>query len=140
MRALLHKYKEMILYLICGGMAFVLSVALFAFFHITMRINELTANILSWVITVVFAFYTNKYIVFEDHGQTGKTFWEQFLSFTGGRLVTLGAEEVILFVFITWLAFASVPVKIFAQIVVIVLNYIISKWYVFAKEKTEKER
>ena len=52
-------------------------------------------------------------------------------SFFAGRLVTLLIEEVILFIFITWLGLPSMVVKIMAQIIVIVLNYIISKLFVF---------
>ena len=59
------------------------------------------------------------------------------LSFYAGRLLTLGVEELLLFVFITWLGFNSMVVKILAQIVVIVLNYVISKLLVF-RDKGEK--
>ena len=52
-------------------------------------------------------------------------------SFFGGRLVTLVVEEIILLVFITILGFASMPVKVIAQIIVIVLNYVISKFFIF---------
>ena len=55
------------------------------------------------------------------------------LSFTAGRGFTLVIEEIIILVFITWLKFASLPVKLAAQVIVIVLNYIISKVYVFKK-------
>ena len=60
---------------------------------------------------------------------------KQMLAFFGGRVVTLVIEEIILLIFITVLQFASMPVKIVAQIVVIVMNYIISKWFIFKKEK-----
>lgn len=51
----------------------------------------------------------------------------------GGRLFTLIVEEAILAVFITWLGFNSMAVKLVAQVVVIVLNYVISKLIVFKK-------
>ncbi len=60
-------------------------------------------------------------------------FIRQMSSFFGGRLFTLAVEEVILGIFITWRGFNSVVVKLAAQIVVIVLNYIISKLVVFKK-------
>lgn len=56
-------------------------------------------------------------------------------SFFAGRLATLGVEEVILLIFITWLSFNSMAVKVVAQIVVILLNYVISKLFVFKKAK-----
>ena len=66
-----------------------------------------------------------------------KSFFRLMLSFYAGRLLTLGVEELLLFVFITWLGFNSMAVKIVAQIVVIVLNYVISKLLVF-RNKGEK--
>ena len=57
----------------------------------------------------------------------------QMISFCSGRIVTLIIEEVILFLFITNLHYASMKVKIVAQIVVVILNYIISKLWVFNK-------
>ena len=53
------------------------------------------------------------------------------IEFTGGRVITLILEEIILAVFITWLSWNSLTVKLVAQIIVIVLNYIISKLVVF---------
>ena len=50
-------------------------------------------------------------------------------------MVTLVIEEIILLVFITWLGFNSMVVKVIAQVIVIVLNYVISKFFVFADKK-----
>ena len=51
----------------------------------------------------------------------------------GGRLFTLAVEEVMLAVFISWLGMNSMAVKLTAQVLVIVLNYVISKLFVFKK-------
>ena len=56
------------------------------------------------------------------------------MAFYGGRVVTLVVEEVILLVFITLLHFQSMLVKVVAQVIVIVLNYVISKLVIFNKE------
>lgn len=50
-------------------------------------------------------------------------------------MVTLVIEEIILLVFITWLGFNSMIVKVIAQVIVIVLNYVISKFFVFSEKK-----
>jgi putative flippase GtrA len=59
------------------------------------------------------------------------------ISFFGGRLFTLLVEEVILAVFVTWLQWDSMIVKLAAQVIVIVLNYLISKLFVFKKAEQE---
>ena len=60
---------------------------------------------------------------------------KQLVSFAGGRVLTLVIEEIILLVFITMLHFNSMLIKFIAQVVVIVLNYVISKLLVFKKNK-----
>ena len=55
------------------------------------------------------------------------------VSFYSGRVATLIIEEIILFIFITYLQYNSMVVKIIAQVVVVILNYVISKLWVFIK-------
>lgn len=125
------KNKEVLLYLFFGGLAFIVSIATYAFFNVTLGINELIANVISWVITVAFAFFTNRIWVFNSPTNGVKEFISQLISFFGGRIVTLIIEEAILLTFITWLGFPSMIIKVIAQVVVIVLNYVISKLVVF---------
>ena len=125
------KYKEILLYLFFGGLAFVVSIVTFALFNVSWKINELLANILSWIITVTFAFFTNRIWVFNSPTNGLKEFIKQMSSFFNGRIITLVIEELILFVFITWLQFPNIVVKIIAQVIVIIVNYIISKLFIF---------
>lgn len=132
------KYKEMLLYLFFGGIAVVLNIALFVFFNGILGIGELIANAICWVICVLFQFFTNRTWVFDGHVDSAGAFWKQMASFFGGRIFTLVVEEIILGVFITWLGFNSMVVKAVAQVVVIVLNYVVSKLFVFKADKAEK--
>lgn len=125
------KYKEVVLYLFFGGLAFIVSISTFALFNEVCGMNELIANVQSWIITVTFAFFTNRLWVFESSVETLKAFMKQMMDFFEARIVTLVIEEAILLIFITLLDFNSMVIKIIAQIVVIVLNYVISKFWVF---------
>ncbi len=128
------KHKSVLLYLFFGGLTTVISIAVFWLFRYPLGLNELVANGISWVIAVLFAFFTNRIWVFRAPTKTAGEFLRQMASFYGGRVVTLLIEEALLAVFITWLSFPDMPVKITAQIVVILLNYVISKLFVFKKE------
>ena len=128
------KNKEVLLYLFFGGLTFV-SIATYAVFNVSMGINELIANVMSWVLAVLFAFATNRVWVFQAPTHTITEFLKQMLSFFGGRVVTLVIEEIILLVFITWLGFNSMVVKVIAQVIVIVLNYVISKFWIFKDKR-----
>lgn len=129
------KYKEMLLYLFFGGLSFIVSIATYALFNVGMNINELIANVLSWIITVMFAFLTNRVWVFQSPTNGVAEFVKQMLVFYSGRVITLVVEEVILLVFITWLGFNSMLIKVIAQVIVILLNYVISKLVVFRKKE-----
>ena len=94
-------------------------------------LDPLLGNVISWIITVLFAFYTNRIRVFQAPTSTKKEFFQQLASFFSGRIVTLLIEELLLGIFITWLQFPEIPVKVVAQVVVIVLNYVISKLFIF---------
>ena len=58
---MIKKNKEVILYLFFGGLAFILSIVSYAFLNVTLGINELIANVISWIIVVLFAFFTNRW-------------------------------------------------------------------------------
>ena len=128
---LLMKYKEQLLYLFFGGLSFLVSISTFAYFEKVININELLNNILSWIVTVLFAFLTNRVWVFSSKTKNWKEFVRQMYSFYMGRVVTLVIEELILLIFVTWLNLNSIVVKLIAQVLVIILNYIISKFVVF---------
>ena len=124
------KNKEILLYLFFGGLTFLVSIISYAFFNIQIGWNALVANIGSWILAVAFAYITNRIWVFDSNAETTADF---ITSFVGGRVATLVIEELILFIFITNLGMNSMLVKVVAQVIVIVLNYVISKLIVFKK-------
>ncbi len=130
------KNKELLLYLFFGGLTFLVSISSYAVFNIRIGWNALTANIASWMLAVVFAYVTNRTWVFESSTDRGSNLIKEITSFVGGRIATLVFEELILFIFITELEMNSILIKIVAQVVVIALNYVISK-FVFRPQKSE---
>ena len=130
-KMLFQKHKELILYVFFGGLATIVSIGTFWLFDRLM--NELLANVLSWVITVGFAYWTNRTWVFASRVK-GKDIWKEMGTFYTGRLATLGLEEGILLVFVTLLGWNAVVIKIAAQVLVLVGNYIISKLFIFRRK------
>ena len=124
------KHKSVLLYLFFGALTTVVSIGSFAGFLLIA--NPLLANLLSWVAAVTFAYVTNRIWVFSSRAK-GKEIFTEAGTFFGGRLFTLVVEEGVLYVGITLLTLHPLTVKISAQIVVLILNYIISKLFVFRK-------
>lgn len=129
------KNKSVLLYLIFGGLAFLVNIGTYAVFDAVFHIPVLIANGLSWIITVLFAFFTNRIWVFQSPTKNHTEFVRQLFLFFIGRIVTLIVEELIILIFITLLLFPSIPVKIGAQVIVIISNYFISKAVVFKKTR-----
>jgi putative flippase GtrA len=100
-----------------------------------MHMNELIANVISWIFAVTFAYVTNKIWVFQSQTTCFRDLCMEIGKFFGGRLATLGVEELILFVFISLMHWNSILVKLIAQVVIVILNYIISKIFVFKEKK-----
>lgn len=134
------KHKEGLLYLFFGGLAFFLSIFLFWFMDSVMHLNAVVNNTIDWIICVVFQFFTNRTWVFDGKVDNTRDFLKQAGSFTLGRLFTLVVEDLIIFIFVTILAFKSMPVKLAATFIVIVLNYVISKLFVFKKDTLKEEK
>lgn len=124
-------HKEMLLYLLFGGLTFLVSIASYALFNRGLGMDALIANIFSWIVAVAFAYVTNRVWVFKSDATTRKDVLKEMGRFVSGRIATLLVEEAILLVFVKWLHFDSMAVKVVAQVIVILLNYVISKLWVF---------
>lgn len=128
------KYKMALLYLFFGGLAFFLNFFLFVAIDSFTAIGVFANNAICWTICVLFQFFTNRTWVFDGRVDSASGLAKQMAAFFAGRLFTLFSEFAILAVFVTWLSLPKIPVKLFAQIVVIILNYVISKLFVFRKK------
>lgn len=123
--------KEVLLYLFFGVLTTLVSILSFALFHRAAGITETIANVPSWILAVLFAYVTNRTWVFASRSSD---ILPEMAAFFGGRLGSLAVEELILWLFASLLNLNAMAVKITAQIVVVVLNYFISKLLVFRKK------
>ncbi len=137
MKEIYIKYKEMINYLIVGGLT--TCVSLLTYYLLTFTIlnpnisTELQiATIISWIISVLFAFFTNKKYVFESKNKFN---FKEMISFILSRLSTLFIEMLLMYLLVTICKYNDKIMKIAVQIIVIILNYLLSKFLVFKKKK-----
>ena len=133
------KYKEIINYLIVGGLTTFISLIVYyicvlTFLNPEIPIQLQIANILSWIAGVTFAYFTNRKFVFESKNPNKI---KEATKFVGSRITTLLLDMFVMYIGVTVLKFNDKIMKIIAQILVIVGNYIISKVFVFKKEKTK---
>ena len=136
------KNKEVLLYLFFGVMTTVVSFITAGIVKAVMERlgagSGAIANIssvISWIVSVTFAYITNRIWVFESNAQGKANIAKECASFYGGRVFTLLVEMLIMFVGYSKLGFNFWLTKITANVIVIVLNYVISKLLVFRKNK-----
>ncbi len=134
--ALYKKHKELINYVIVGGLTTMVSMALF--YGSTWTILDgndafqlQVANVVSWIGAVLFSYVANRLFVFES--KNPKIFIE-FISFVSSRVLTLLLDMGTMFVLSTLLQLNYNISKIVAMVLVTVGNYVISKVFVFKKE------
>lgn len=123
--------REGLLYLFFGGLVFVLNLLLFWLLTGPPGLPALPVNVFAWVVCVAFAFWTNRTWVFASGASTARDVAREAASFAAGRLGTLVLEELVLWLGIERLLLPDMGVKLFAQVLVIAANYIISKRFVF---------
>ncbi len=126
-----ERKKELFLYLFFGVLTTVVSYIVFIICNYQLGIGELVSTTISWIISVVFAFFTNRIWVFCAPTKTVSAFLKQLVLFYSGRLISYGVEMLIIWGFVTMLGFEAWLIKLLANIIVIVLNYIISKVVIF---------
>lgn len=130
-----RKYKDVLLYLFFGVLTTLINLVVFWLMGTKLSINIHISNSVAWVVAVLFAYVTNRTWVFKQHAHGSSAVIKEILSFAAGRLFTFGVEEAMLFLFVDLLDFNKNVIKIIAQVAVVVLNYVISKLFVFKKDK-----
>lgn len=138
---LYKKYEEQINYLIVGGLTTIVGVGskLLLLFTILDQTNGLQlqiAEIISWILAVLFAYITNRIFVFKSKVK-GKNQVREALNFVKGRVFTQLIQMFIMWFFVTLLKLNSniwvIIFTLICQVMQVVLNYVISKLLVFKK-------
>lgn len=129
------KYKEVINYLIFGVFTTIVSLA--SYYILTYSLldanNEVElqiANVISWIISVVFAYITNRKYVFDSNNEN---IFKEITSFVGSRLITLFMDMLIMYIGVSILGQNDKIFKLTSQVIVIIGNYLFSKIFVFKK-------
>ena len=124
------RLKETINYLIVGGLTTVVSIASYNIFRFFIE-NITVCTILSWICAVLFAYITNRIFVFNSKE---KNIIKEIASFTASRIFSLIVEIIVMFILTSIFKINDRIAKIIVQFIIVVLNYITSKIYVFKKK------
>lgn len=128
------KYGDILRYLVIGVLTTVIDIVFFALFNGVLGLHYQIAKVIAWVVAVAFAFWGNKKIVFRTKTESGAALLREAGSFLAMRLVTLAFSVVFLYFAVELMGWDENVSNIICNIVVIILNYILSKLVVFKKK------
>lgn len=134
---LFKQHREVILYLVFGGLTTVVNVAAYVLFARVFNFNTTISTVAAWFFSVLFAYLTNRKWVFESQAKGFSDILREVVSFFSCRLLTGVVDWLIMLAFVDGLKFNDVLIKILANVIVIILNYIASKLIIFAKKEAK---
>lgn len=148
-KELFVKYKELITYVVFGVLTTVVNFVVFWLLnHIFGEHVYLLNNAIAWIVSVIFAYVTNKLWVFDSKSWNIKIVAREVVEFFAARLFSFGVEEGGLWLFVDKLGFGEysftvlgfeitgqIIAKVILAVIVVILNYFFSKFIIFAKKK-----
>lgn len=130
MKKIFWKYQDIIIYFIVGCLSTFVNLLSYAFYRLFIP-SYLINIVLSWLTSLVFAFFMNHKYVFKSKNNKIK---QEFLSFTISRLLTLGMEILFMYLLVDLIQVNDLIAKVIVQFLVFLTNYLFGKFIVFKKE------
>lgn len=128
------KNKSMILYILFGGLTTLVNIVAYHICYEVLLISNFLSTIIAWLFSVIFAYLTNRIFVFESKASGIEAWIQEILSFFGCRIATGVMDTVIMVVAVDYLHQNSMLWKVISNILVIVINYIASKYLIFKRK------
>jgi len=125
------KYKEAILYLVFGGLTTLVNIVSYIVCARVFGLGTLTANAIAISLSILFAYVTNKIFVFESKTETLEKLLREFFTFIACRLATAVFDMAFMYITVDILKLYDIGMKISTNIVVVILNFVLSKFVIF---------
>ncbi len=133
------KFKPIIMYGIVGCIATAINIGVYLLCYKLLCITNVISNIYAWIISVLFAFIANKLFVFESKDLSRFVFLNELLKFVLARLSTGLIDILIMFITVDVMGLNAAVWKVVSNIIVIIGNYILSKFLVFSNLDSPKK-
>lgn len=132
---LFRKYKYFIAYVFFGILTTIINLLCYRFFYIVFKLPNVPSTILAWLFAVLFAFITNKLWVFESKSLDLKVTLAELFKFLLCRITTGVLDVFIMWLMVDKLNQNAMIWKLLSNVIVIILNYVASKLFVFMKKE-----
>lgn len=138
-RKMLQKYRELLLYALVGVVTTLINVVAFSVCHTTLGLHYALANVIAWMLSVLYAFFANKIFVFENHGWSAAVVWHEAVTFFLSRAASLLVDEAGMWLLISVLQLNELISKLLVNGLVILINYVLGKLWVFGKKAADEK-
>lgn len=132
-RKLLEKYWDILSYLFFGVLTTVVNYLVYLPCYNMLGLSATVSNVIAWVVSVAFAYLTNKPFVFKSNDWSAKTVIPELIKFVSCRLGSGAIETLILLLAVDIMGWDGNLWKLLTSVIVVILNYIGSKLLVFRK-------
>lgn len=133
-KELFYRYKDIILYGFFGVCTTLANMGVYWICAYLFNMAVIPSTLIAWFVAVLFAYLTNRKWVFHSEATTCREIWREIVSFYSCRIATGVVDWVCMFVFVDLLHLNDMVIKMIANIVVIILNYVASKLVIFKKK------
>ena len=132
-KARIVQHYDLLAYLFFGGLTTVVNYLVYIPCFNWCGLSATVSNVIAWLVAVIFAFVTNKPFVFKSHDWSAKVLVPELGKFLGCRIGSGVLETVFLFLTVDWLSWNGNWMKVITSVLVVILNYVGSKLFVFRK-------
>lgn len=133
--AIAKKYREQIAYLFFGGLTTLISWGIYSglFYFAFDKSRNILSNVISETIAITFAYVTNKLFVFQSKTNSFSALLKELLSFYGMRILSTFINLGAMYLLVDCLTLEAWVCKIAVNFIIIILNYLFSKLFIFKK-------
>ncbi len=129
--------RDIILYVIFGVLTTLVNIGSFYVMTSILKWNEDLSNFIAIALAILFAYFTNKDWVFHSKAKGFKEKFSEFLKFIAGRAVTMVIEFGGCFILFRT-PIPPIISKCGINVIIVILNFLISKFYTFKDKKDTK--
>ena len=130
----MKNYRQGFLYLVFGAITTLVNILCYYAAYNLFKIPNVTSTVLAWIISVLFAFVTNRVLVFESNAKGLKNIIREILAFFVCRMLTGIMDVAIMWISVDIMNWNSLLWKILSNLLVIILNFFASKMLIFKKK------
>lgn len=125
------KSREVIVYIVVGALTTIVNFSVYTMLYYFLKIDITISNIISVIISILFAYVMNKIFVFHIHCESLQELFGECTKFISARIITMIIEVGGVFLLVNIIGQDEFIGKLETQVIVLIGNYLISKFFVF---------